>query len=263
MYGRHKLDTTLMIAMLLLAGSIVIAVPVSAIQSSEQSISDSLTRGSRFSITITGHPNTAYYIWLTGTSTMTGEHYDQPPIISDTAGIVKDPDGGPYTIGSYQFNNGGGETIRDDVAPSSSVMSNTNYYAQATTDERGLIIVEFRTSVYTGLRSYSVKVENPSAPENENFRIEQTVYSRTTRPMINTPTATVAIPENTVTYTPVTTPVPTTLLPVTTDTVPAETSPEIPATPQPIKKSPLAMPGIVLAAAASACLVALAIRPRP
>ena len=88
MYGRHKLDTTRMIAMLLLAGTIILLVPVSAIQSSEQSISDSLTRGSRFTITITGHPNTAYYIWLTGTSTMTGKQYDQPPIISDTAGMV-------------------------------------------------------------------------------------------------------------------------------------------------------------------------------
>lgn len=254
MYGRHKLDTTLIIVMLLLATSIFITVPISAIQSSEQSISDSLTRGSRFTITITGNPNTAYYIWLTGTSTMTGKQYDQPPIISDTAGIVKDPDGGPYTIGSYQYNNGGGKTIRDDVAPSSTDMSDTNYYAQATTDERGQVIVEFRTSVYTGIRSYSVKVENPSAPESENFRVEQTVYSRTARPMINTPAATVAIPAHTVTYTPEYTPVPTSILPVTTDTVPAETSPKIPAPPQPTKKSPLAAPGMLLAAVAGACL---------
>lgn len=259
MHGKHQHSTSLITSLILFICIIILTIPVSALQSSEQSVSDSLTRGSRFTITITGNPNTAYYIWLTGTSTMTGEHYDQPPIISDTAGIVKDPDGGPYTIGSYQYNNGGGKTIRDDVAPSSPVMSDTNYYAQATTDERGQIIVEFRTSVYTGVRSYSVKVENPNAPESENFRIEQTVYSRTARPMINTPAATMSIPAHTVTYTPV----PTTLLPVTTNTVPAETTPEIPASPQPTKKSPLAAVGMVLAAAAGACLAVRAIRHHP
>lgn len=241
----------------LLACLIITIIPVSALQSTEQSLSDSLTRGSRFTVTITGNPNTAYYIWLTGTSTMSGEQYDQPPIISDTASIVKDPEGGPYTIGSYQYNNGGGETIRDDVAPSSASMSNTNYYAQATTDERGQIIVEFRTSVYTGLRSYSVKVENPSAPENENFKVEQTVYRRTARPMINTPAATVAVPAYTTQYTPV----PTTIIPVTTDTIPIATPPQ--TTPQPTKKSPLALPGILLAAAAGACVAARAVRLRP
>jgi hypothetical protein len=256
MYGRHKLDTTRMIAMLLLAGTIILLVPVSAIQSSEQSISDSLTRGSRFTITITGHPNTAYYIWLTGTSTMTGKQYDQPPIISDTAGIVKDPDGGPYTIGSYQYNNGGGKTIRDDVAPSSADMSDTNYYAQATTDERGQVIVEFRTSVYTGLRSYSVKVENPSAPESENFRVEQTVYSRTARPMINTPVPTVTVYRET----PAMTTAPTTIVPVATDILPVTTLPLPTATPSPTKKTPLTAAGIVSATAAGACLAALARR---
>jgi len=254
MSGRFRLHCILFI----LACLVIAIIPVSALQSTEQSLSDSLTRGSRFTVTITGNPNTAYYIWLTGTSTMSGENYDQPPIISDTASIVKDPEGGPYTIGSYQYNNGGGETIRDDVAPSTASMSNTNYYAQATTDERGQIIVEFRTSVYTGLRSYSVKVENPSAPENENFRIEETVYSRTARPMINTPAATVTIPTYTTTYTPV----PTTVIPATTDSVPVETSLQAPVTPLPTKKSPFIVPGIVLAAAAGACLAALTARPR-
>jgi len=263
MRGKYRYHISMGTSLILFICIIILVLPVSGLQSSEQSVSDSLTRGSRFTITITGHPNTAYYIWLTGTSTMTGEHYDQPPVISDTAGIVKDPDGGPYTIGSYQYNNGGGKTIRDDVAPSSPVMSDTNYYAQATTDERGQIIVEFRTSVYTGLRSYSVKVENPDEPETENFRVEQTVYSRTARPMINTPAATVAIPAHTVTYAPVSTPVPTILLPVTTDTIPAETTPEIPATPQPTKKSPLAAAGMILAAAAGACLAVRAVRHHP
>lgn len=249
MRGRYRLISS----MIILACIIMLIVPVAALQSTEQSISDSLTRGSRFTITITGLPNTSYYIWLTGTSDMTGKNYDQPPVISGTYGITKDPDGGPYTIGNYQYNNGGGRTILDDVAPSSSDLSDINYYAQATTDERGQAIVEFRTSVYTGLRSYSVKVENPHAPESENFRIEQTVYSRTARPMINTPVPTVTILPAATTLTTL----PTTVVPLPADTVMVTAPPSASATPTPAKKSPLPGAGIPYAIAAGACLAVL------
>jgi len=256
MHGRYQHSTSIITSVIVCICIIILVAPVSALQSSEQSVSDSLTRGSRFTITITGNPNTAYYIWLTGTSTMTGEHYDQPPIISDTAGMVKDPDGGPYTIGSYQYNNGGGKTIRDDVAPSSPVMSNTNYYGQATTDERGQVVVEFRTSVYTGLRSYSVKVENPNAPESENFQVEQTVYSRIARPMINTPVPTVPVPRTVQ----ILTTTPTTMIPVATDTLPVITPPLRTATPSPTNKAPLTGVGIVSAIAAGAYFAGIARR---
>ncbi|MDD1686651.1 hypothetical protein [Methanoregula sp.] len=208
----------------------MIPVPTLAL---EQSVSNSLTRGSRFTVTITGLPNTAYYVWLPGTFTMTGEQYDRPPVIADTANVVKDPDDGPYTIGSYQYYNGGGRTILDDVAPSTDTVSCTNYYARVTTDSTGLAIVEFRTSVYTAIRSYSVSVENPQAPENTNLKVEQTVYSRSaSRPLINTrsPTATVVITTAIPTPTPSPTPLPATVLPTTTASplpspVPTRTSP--------------------------------------
>ncbi|HEX3001453.1 MAG TPA: hypothetical protein VHN82_03650 [Methanoregula sp.] len=238
------------IALFLLVCMIAILVPVSALQSSEQPVSDSLTRGSRFTITITGVPNTPYYVWLTGTFTMTGEPYDQPPVIVDgQSSITKDPSGGPYTIGSYRYNNGGGRTILDDVAPSTATTSSTDYYAQVTTDSQGQAVVEFQTSVYTKTRSYSVKVENPNAPEKENFQVVQKVYSRTARPMINTPAATA-------TSLPVTTPP--TQAPVSTEPTlvptPLPTTPVIPTTtPTPVKKTPV-YPGMALGAAAIAML---------
>ncbi len=180
------------ITVLFLACFMSAVISVAAAQSMEQSISGSLTRGSRFTVTITGLPNTPYYIWLTGTFTMTGKPYDQPPVIADnTMNVVKDPPGGPYTIGSYQYNNGGGRTILDDVAASTPDMPNTNYYAQVTTDETGVALVEFQTSAYTAIRSYSVKVENPQSPESTNMQVEQTVFSRAARPMIITPTETI------------------------------------------------------------------------
>lgn len=230
------------IALILLACLIIAVVPATALQSAEQSVGGSLTRGSRFMISITGLPNTPYYIWLTGTSTMTGEQYDQPPVIAGGQAVIEtDPEGGPYTIGSYRYNNGGGLTILDDIAPSTATMSNTNYYAQVTTDETGQAVVEFQTSVNTGLRSYSVKVENPHAPESENFRVEEKGYSRggASRPMVNTPIPTVTIPVLATTLpTTISTPAPT--LPVVTS-IPA-------TTPQPAKKTPAAA-GIAAVAA--------------
>lgn len=156
-----------------------VAIPVSAIKTNEQSVSGSLTRGSRFTVTITGLPNTSYYIWIPQTFTMTGEPGDQPPVIADyIQNVMKDPAGGPYIIGSYQYNNGNGQTIIDNVAPATATMSNTNYYALVTTDTNGIAVIEFLTSVNTGLRSYSVKVENPDSADSDNLQVRATVYSR-------------------------------------------------------------------------------------
>ncbi|NMB79328.1 MAG: hypothetical protein GYA23_09580 [Methanomicrobiales archaeon] len=123
---------------------------------------------------------------------MTGEPYDQPPVIADNQERVqKDPAGGPYTIGSYQYNNGNGQRIIDDVAPASATMSNTNYYALVTTSTDGQAVVEFLTSLQTGLRSYSVKAENPRSVDSDNLDISIAVYSRKAPGMVVfTPTPT-------------------------------------------------------------------------
>ena len=133
-----------------------------------------LTRGSQFTITVTGTPNTPYYVWLTRTSTMSGEPGDQPPVIvANQANIVKDPVGGPYVIGSYQYNNGGGRTIIDDVAPTTASMSDTQYYALVTTDSEGRAIVAFQTSSNTAMRTFSVKVENQQSAAKDNIQVQR------------------------------------------------------------------------------------------
>ena len=134
---------------------------------------DTLTRGSQFTITITGSPNTAYYVWVASSSTLTGSPGDQPPVIvGGQSAIQKDPPGGPYSIGNYAFGNGNGRTILDDVAPSTPDMSNTNYYALVTTDRDGRAIVAFQTSTSTATRTFSIKVENPGAAANTNVAVE-------------------------------------------------------------------------------------------
>ncbi len=173
----YRLVPVLLLVLPVLA--LLAVLPVSAAWSAEESVDDTLTRGSRFVATITGLPNTSYYIWLPRTFTMSGEPYDQPPVIADgQEGVVKDPPGGPYTIGSYQYNNGNGRTILDDVAPATPAMSNTNYYARVTTNTAGTAVVEFQTSIYTGLRSYSVKVENKESVDRDSVRFAITVFPR-------------------------------------------------------------------------------------
>ena len=133
-----------------------------------------LTRGSRFTITVTGTPQTPYYVWLTRTSPMSGEPGDQPPmLLANQVNIVKDPVDSPYVIGSYQFNNGGGRTIREDVAPSTDSMSSTQYYALVTTDNDGLAIVAFQTSSNTAMRTFSVKVENAQSAAKDNILVQR------------------------------------------------------------------------------------------
>jgi|GEM_PF-374000 len=195
---------------------LVLLIPAATAKTAEASVSETLTRGGRFTVTITALPSTAYYIWLPGTSTMSGEPRDQPPVISDNVGNVeKDPPGGPFTIGSYQFSNGDGRTILEDVAPSTSSMSATNYYALVTTDSIGQGTVEFQTSVDTGLRSYSVRVENPRSVDSDTLQLRLQVFTRRA-PVTQTP----QLPsETTVTFVPVSSTMEVT---VTTPPVPAQ-----------------------------------------
>jgi len=133
-----------------------------------------LTRGSRFTITVTGTPNTPYYVWLTRTFTMSGEPGDQPPVIVESQeNIEKDPPGGPYVIGSYRINNQGGRTILDDVTPSTPSMSCTEYYARVTTDKNGRALVAFQTSASTAMRTFSVKVENAQSAAKDNILVQR------------------------------------------------------------------------------------------
>jgi hypothetical protein len=227
-------------------------IPVSAIRSTEQSVGDSLTRGGRFTVTITGLPNSSYYLWIPHTSSMTGEPRDQPPVIADyQTNVANDPDNGPWPIGSYQYNNGGGETIRDDIPPSTTNMPNTRYYALVTTDHSGQATVEFLTSVNTGLRSYSVKVENPRSVDSDNLLVDIHIYSR----KAPSPIEIFTIPETArITVLPTTTEnlPPVTTLPPITSPEPVQTTSR---TQVPTQKAPVEAATGILAAGAVLLLI--------
>jgi hypothetical protein len=227
-------------------------VPVSALKTVEQSVGDSITRGSWFTVTIIGLPNSSYYLWIPHTSSMTGEPHDQPPVIADNQmNVMEDPADGPWPIGSYQYNNGNGQTIRDDIPPSTPEMPNTQYYALVTTDNSGQATVEFHSSVNTGLRSYSVKVESPQSIDSDNLLVKLQVYSRKPPAVIEISTTPHTVLK---TFMPTTieTPPAITIFPVTTRQESMETA--HPAQTQ-TQKAPLGIGTCILAAGMSLLLM--------
>jgi PGF-CTERM protein len=121
---------------------------------------DSVVRSKTFSATVTGRPLQDYYIWVKGTSTMDGTYDDQPPLmVKNQVGVVNDPAAGPYKIGSYQYENGAGATIRDDVSVNSYTEWGTREYAKITTSSSGTRTIEFMTTNWTKAQKYTIRVE--------------------------------------------------------------------------------------------------------
>jgi len=96
---------------------------------------------------------------------MTGGYDDQPPMaVLNQEKVFLDPRVGPYTIGSYQYENGAGLTIRDDVTvtslPNDYTWNGTRCYVKITTSTSGTRTVEFLTTNWTKAQKYTVRVEN-------------------------------------------------------------------------------------------------------
>ena len=213
---------------LLLALLLPVLVPVAGAQGS-----GSLTRGSTFTVTVIGIPRTKYDIWPKGTSSMTGEPGDQPPIIvPGQVDVVRDPPDGPYLIGSHMINGGG--TILGDVPPTSSGVSNTSFYAEVRTDASGHGVVLFQTSQATALQQFHIVAQNPADP-NEDVQVVLGIPTRVPTPMMPLPLPTTMetplIPVTTTTAAPVPpvqptlTPAPVTLQTTTPTQIPVQGSP--------------------------------------
>jgi len=210
--------------LLVLTACFLLIVLAGVVSVADAQQSGSMSQGGSFAVYITGLPNTGYYVWLTGTFTMSGKPGDQPPFIAGgQASIQEDPVGGPYIIGSYQIYGENGRTILDDVAPSTPNASNTNYYALVTTDLRGQAVVEFRTSINTAKRTYSVKVENPQSVNSNNLLVQEKIITGEILPTISLPTT--AIPTPPVTTAPPSSPPTTPVIIPVTSAVPPPTTP--------------------------------------
>jgi len=119
---------------------------------------DTVVRGNAFSVTVTGNPNTEYYLWIKGCGQMSGQPEDQPPLMSpDQDSVKNDPVGGNKTIGEYKFEGGAGRTIYQDVphTPNEGVY----YYAKIKTSNSNTRTIEFRTAKETKDKKYTIRVE--------------------------------------------------------------------------------------------------------
>ena len=124
---------------------------------------DSVVRGNPFAVTITGKPNSAYYLWLKGTGSMSGNALDEPPsLVLSQDNVVLDPIVGPWPIGQYVFQ-GSTKTIQSDVPKYYGIqdVNGTYYYAQVTLSNSGTRTVGFQTSKDTKDKKYTIRVERP------------------------------------------------------------------------------------------------------
>jgi trimeric autotransporter adhesin len=124
---------------------------------------DTVVRGDAFSVTITGKPDGAYYLWVKDTSSMSGLAGDQPPsILGSQDNVRMDPKAGPWPIGRYVFE-GSTRTIQQDVAQfyGRENVKGVVYYALVTLDSDGSRTVGFSTTVNTKDDDYTIHVERP------------------------------------------------------------------------------------------------------
>jgi trimeric autotransporter adhesin len=124
---------------------------------------DSVVRGNPFAVTITGKPNSAYYLWLKGTGSMSGNALDEPPsMVLSQDNVVMDPINGPWPIGQYVYQ-GSTKTIQSDVPQYYGIqdVNGTYYYALVTLSNSGTRTVGFQTSKDTKDKKYTVRVERP------------------------------------------------------------------------------------------------------
>ena len=179
-----------------------------------------------FTLTVIGVPNSPYYVWVTGTFSMTGATGEQPPVIQDSIeGVAQDPAGGPFTIGSYAFRNGNGRTIQQDVAPSTPQVPNTRYYARVTTDNAGRAFIGFQTSPATAPKTFSIRIENADTYTEESMSVGKgsvSIEADTQKTVQPTSVVTLSMPETSIPMTPSPSATPTTA-PATPKPAPLET----------------------------------------
>jgi len=133
---------------------------------------DTVTRSKPFSVTVTGKPATFYWVWVKGTSQMSGLYDDQPPMIApNQVGVYNaSPSNGttvlgdnPMLWGKFIPENKEPEYVFQQVPYSSNFAKNfngTKYWAMIKTNENGVRTIEFTTSNQTKAQKYTIRVEN-------------------------------------------------------------------------------------------------------
>ena len=138
---------------------------------------DSVVRSKTFSVTVTGRPSTSYILWVKGTSTMDGTYDNQPPmIVANQVGVKADtrPVGTTYPpfAGAYQYENGAGLTVLEDVSVNQYTLDGTRMYANITTSTSGTRTIEFFTTNWTKPQKYTIRVEQKFGENYKNDEVD-------------------------------------------------------------------------------------------
>jgi len=125
---------------------------------------DSVVRSKTFSVTVTGKPSTTYYVWVKGTSTMSGAYDNQPPMININQEKVYFDDSTlagarTHPIGDYVFENSATSIFNNVAAMTTSTFNKTRYYALINTSTSGTRTVEWVTNNWTKAQKYTIRVE--------------------------------------------------------------------------------------------------------
>jgi PGF-CTERM protein len=147
---------------------------------------DSVVRSKSFSVTVTGRPNTYYYVWVKGVSSLDNTYDNQPPMITSNQLNVftdaparlnaiynQDPtvvngtnvtgswSALPYYVGAYAYQNGAGNNVYRYVGGNGTAADawHTNLYAIAKLGAAGTSTIQFSTSNFTKAQKYTIRVE--------------------------------------------------------------------------------------------------------
>jgi len=131
---------------------------------------DTVTRSKPFSVTVTGKPATFYWVWVKGTSQMTGFFDDQPPMIPlNQVGVYNNSmsDARVLTVATLVNSAFGAYLPQNKLDPNyvaadtpSYPFNGTGYWAMIKTNSDGVRTIEFATSNQTKAQKYTIRVEN-------------------------------------------------------------------------------------------------------
>jgi|GEM_PF-200917 len=159
------------------AGTVTIVSDTVKIEANKESV----VRSKPFSVTITGRPLTTYWVWVKGTSSMSGIFDNQPPMVGlFQAGVYNDTpsvanqNANNFPLGQYVGENFVNRVLmqpalaaQSDVAMDPSIYNRTRYYFLINTTSSGTRTVEFVTSNWTKAQTYTIRVERDTSVGNQ------------------------------------------------------------------------------------------------
>jgi len=141
---------------------------------------DTVVRSNDFSVTVTGKPNTFYYLWVKGVSNLaaTGSDDMPPTLIRNQDGVNMDAAAGPYTYG-LEYTPENKQTTLYTLVPHGSATGpaegGTVFYAKVKTNDAGVRTIQWHTYNDTKAQKYTFRVERGAPDDVKSDEVDVTV----------------------------------------------------------------------------------------